>query len=220
MKVFWVSKRLAFGSAVTTLEPRGATPGAGHYARHQPAARQARQEKSASSRACGCRSGMTRSLARIGSTVGRCASTRRPCESPTSKVLCMCHHGMCRSPSLTYFFLRVDGFSPARAKSTVLKARKRARVVPAYQRSGEDFRSLYKFRQIIKGKRHQILIRSDNVKRQQTITYWEFSIDIIGPTIQNEELNAGQSTKSCPEDGCGTSNKRPCWQRRPSYHRD
>jgi protein-tyrosine phosphatase len=71
---------------------------------------------------------------------------------PKSKVLCMCHHGICRSASLTYFFLRVDGFSPAKAKSTVLKARRRARVVPAYQRSGEDFRSLYKMQQIIKSK--------------------------------------------------------------------
>ena len=71
---------------------------------------------------------------------------------PNTKVLCMCHHGMSRSPAITYFFLRIYGFSPARAKSTVLKARKCARVVPAYQRSGEDFRSLYKFRQIIKGK--------------------------------------------------------------------
>jgi hypothetical protein len=73
-------------------------------------------------------------------------------EAPNSKVYVMCHHGLCRSASMTYFFLRLDGFSPARAKSTVLKARRCARVVPAYQRSGEDFRSLYKMQQIIKGK--------------------------------------------------------------------
>jgi hypothetical protein len=65
----------------------------------------------------------------------------------------MCHHGISRSPSLTYFLLRVDRFSIAKAKSTVLKARPQARVVAAYQRSGEDFLSLYKFRQFIKGKR-------------------------------------------------------------------
>jgi hypothetical protein len=70
-----------------------------------------------------------------------------------SKILCMCHHGKCRSASLVYFFLRVDGLSPAKAKSTVLKARKCARIIPAYRDSGEDFRSLYKMQQIVKGKR-------------------------------------------------------------------
>jgi hypothetical protein len=77
---------------------------------------------------------------------------KRAMERPNSKLYVMCHHGICRSASMTYFFLRLDGFSPARAKSTVLKARRCARVVPAYQRSGEDFRSLYKMQQIIKGK--------------------------------------------------------------------
>ena len=76
----------------------------------------------------------------------------RAIEASNSKVYVMCHHGICRSASMAYFFLRLDGFSPARAKSTVLKARRCARVVPAYQRSGEDFRSLYKMQQIIKGK--------------------------------------------------------------------
>ena len=76
----------------------------------------------------------------------------RAIEASNSKVYVMCHRGICRSASLTYFFLRLDGFSPARAKSIVLKARRCARVVPAYQRSGEDFRSLYKMQQIIKGK--------------------------------------------------------------------
>jgi hypothetical protein len=53
---------------------------------------------------------------------------------------------------MTYFFLRLDGLSPARAKGAVLKARRCARLVPAYQRSGEDFRSLYKMQQVVKGK--------------------------------------------------------------------
>ena len=74
---------------------------------------------------------------------------------PKSKVLCMCHHGKCRSASLTYFLLRVDGFSIPKAKSTVLKARPQARIVPAYQRSGEDFLSLYKVQQFIKGKQNK-----------------------------------------------------------------
>jgi protein-tyrosine phosphatase len=71
---------------------------------------------------------------------------------PKSKVLCMCHHGVSRSPSLAYFLLREDGLSIAKAKSTVLKARPQARIVPAYERSCEDFRSLYTFQQLIRGK--------------------------------------------------------------------
>jgi hypothetical protein len=70
-----------------------------------------------------------------------------------TKLLVMCHHGMSRSASLTYFFLRVDGLSPTRATSAVLKARSQARIVPAYRDSGEYFLSLYKVQQIIKGKR-------------------------------------------------------------------
>ena len=74
---------------------------------------------------------------------------------PNTKVLVMCHHGKCRSASLTYFLLRIDGFSPARAKLTVHKARRCARIVPAYRESGEDFRSLYKVQQFIKGKQNK-----------------------------------------------------------------
>jgi hypothetical protein len=78
---------------------------------------------------------------------------KKAMRQPNSKTFVMCRHGLRRSPSLVYFLLRVDGLTPARAKAAVLKARTQARIVPAYLESGEYFLSLYKVRQIIKGKR-------------------------------------------------------------------
>jgi predicted protein tyrosine phosphatase len=54
-----------------------------------------------------------------------------------AKLLVMCHHGICRSASLTYFFLRYSGRSPAKAESEIVRARPTARVVPAYRESTE-----------------------------------------------------------------------------------
>jgi hypothetical protein len=56
-----------------------------------------------------------------------------------SKVLVMCHHGICRSASLTYFFLRWSGKSKRRAEGRIKAARPMARVVRAYQYSSEDY---------------------------------------------------------------------------------
>jgi protein-tyrosine phosphatase len=55
------------------------------------------------------------------------------------KLFVMCHHGICRSASLTYFFLRYSGKSPRKAKCKIASARPAARVVPAYQESSEDY---------------------------------------------------------------------------------
>ena len=151
MRVFWASKRLAFGSAITTwghVEQLQAL-GISHIInlRHSKHGKKVRQFKN-------LRLPFRDDMKPRPRWFYRHALKfiQKAMRKPNTKVFVMCHHGLSRSPSLTYFFLRIDGFSPARAKSTVLKARKRARVVPAYQRSGEDFRSLYKFRQIIKGK--------------------------------------------------------------------
>jgi protein-tyrosine phosphatase len=76
---------------------------------------------------------------------------RKAMRTPNTKVFVMCHHGISRSASLTYFFLRVDGLTPASAKNAVLKARPQARIVPAYRESGKYFLSLYEVQQIIKG---------------------------------------------------------------------
>jgi hypothetical protein len=151
MKVFWVSKRLAFGSAITTwghveqLQALGIT----HVInlRHSKHSKKIREFKNVWLPFKDNEKPRPKWFYRHALRFYVKAMRR-----PDAKLFVMCHHGISRSPSLTYFLLRLDGLSPARAKSKVLKARKCARVVPAYQRSGEDFRSLYKMQQIIKGK--------------------------------------------------------------------
>ena len=151
MKVFWVSKRLAFGSAITTgghveqLQALGIT----HVInlRHGKHGKQMRQFEHLWLPFRDDKKPRPNWSHRDAMRFYRKAMRR-----PKSKVLCMCHHGVSRSASLAYFLLREDGLSIAKAKSTVLKARPQARIVPAYWRSGEDFRSLYTFRQLMKGK--------------------------------------------------------------------
>lgn len=62
---------------------------------------------------------------------------RKAMKNRDAKLLVMCHHGICRSASLTYFFLRYSGRSPAKAESEIVRARPTARVVPAYRESTE-----------------------------------------------------------------------------------
>jgi hypothetical protein len=152
MRVFWVGKRLAFGSAITTwghveqLQALGVT----HVInlRHGKHGKKVHEFKNLWLRFRDDKEPRPKWFYRHALRFYLKAMGK-----PDSKLLVMCHHGISRSPSLTYFLLRIDGFSPARAKSTILKARSCARVVPAYQRSGEDFRSLYKMQQIMKGKK-------------------------------------------------------------------
>jgi protein-tyrosine phosphatase len=56
-----------------------------------------------------------------------------------AKVFVMCHHGLCRSASLAYFFLRASGKSSRKAERRVILARVTARVVPAYRESCERY---------------------------------------------------------------------------------
>ena len=56
-----------------------------------------------------------------------------------SKLFVMCHHGICRSASLAYFFLRYSGKSRIQAKRRIKTARPMARVVPAYRKSSEVY---------------------------------------------------------------------------------
>jgi hypothetical protein len=58
---------------------------------------------------------------------------------PDTKVFLMCHHGYQRSPSLAYFFLRAAGMSPRLARERVSRARRSARMVRAYRFSAEEF---------------------------------------------------------------------------------
>ena len=151
MKAYWVSRRLAFGSAITTwqhveqLQAHGMT----HVInlRHGKHSKKVREFENLWLPFRDDMKPRPKWFYR-----DALKFYRRAMSKPNAKVFVMCRHGLSRSPSLTYFLLRLDGFSPARAKRTVLKSRRCARLVPAYQRSGEDFRSLYKMQQIIKGK--------------------------------------------------------------------
>ena len=137
MKVFWVTKRLAFGSAVKTR---------GHI------------EKLRSL-------GITHVINLRWSTNARVRQFphiwlrfhddekprpswfyrralnfyRKAMEQPQAKLLVMCHHGRSRSASLAYFFLRISKTSPARADHRIKKARLSARAVPAYRESCERY---------------------------------------------------------------------------------
>ncbi len=64
---------------------------------------------------------------------------RRAMKHPDGKLFVMCHHGMCRSPSLTHFLLRASGASSKDAERPVLTAKPRARLVRAYRQSAEEF---------------------------------------------------------------------------------
>jgi hypothetical protein len=149
MKAWFVTKRLAFGSAITTrghveqLRALGIT----HVInlRHGKNNKKVRQFKS-------LWLPFRDDLKPRPNWFHRRAMKfyEKAIQKPNTKVLVMCHHGVCRSASLTYFFLRVDGLGPARAKSTVLDARGCARIIPAYRESGENFLSLHKMQQIIK----------------------------------------------------------------------
>jgi protein-tyrosine phosphatase len=64
---------------------------------------------------------------------------RKALEQPKSKVYVMCRAGRRRSASMTYFLLRASGKSPSAAEAVVIKARPCAKVVKAYRESGEQF---------------------------------------------------------------------------------
>ena len=137
MKVFWVSKRLAFGSAVNTR---------GHVEKLRAL-------------------GITHIINLRWSTNARVRQFphiwlrfhddlkprprwfyrralkfyRKATKDPQAKVFVMCHHGRCRSASLSYFLLRRDGKTTKKAKALVVKARTSARLVREYCDSGERF---------------------------------------------------------------------------------
>lgn len=66
---------------------------------------------------------------------------QRALQKPKAKILVMCHHGLCRSPSLTYFILRASGANPQGAAMRVADARRSARIVSNYRDSSERFLS-------------------------------------------------------------------------------
>src|ERR1700690_1363410 len=64
---------------------------------------------------------------------------RKTMKKHDAKLFVMCHHGICRSASLAYFLLRCSGKSQYKAERRITKARSSARVVPAYRESGEKY---------------------------------------------------------------------------------
>jgi len=141
MKAWFVTTRLAFGSAVTTwqhvekLQALGIT----HVVnlRHGNHNKKVRQFKSLW---LSFRDDMKprpkwfyrRSL----------RFYRKAMRKPNTKVFVMCHHGICRSASLTYFFLRASGLTHLRAQNAVRHARSSATICRAYRESGEIFLAL------------------------------------------------------------------------------
>jgi protein-tyrosine phosphatase len=138
VKVFFVSKRLAFGSAVTTwghaekLRALGIT----HIINLRWSRNNAkvRQFEHIWLRFHDDKEPRPRWFYRKALRFYKKATKRR-----RAKVLVMCHHGQCRSASLAYFFLRASGKNRCKAEHKIKSARRTARVVPAYRDSGHEF---------------------------------------------------------------------------------
>lgn len=141
MKAFWVSKRLAFGSAVTTwghverLQAFGVT----HVInlRHGKHGKPIRQFKSLWLPFKDDMKPRPKWFYRRALRFYRKAMRK-----PNAKVFVMCHHGVCRSASLTYFLLRAAGADHYQAQRTVLRVRPGAVICRAYRESGEIFLAL------------------------------------------------------------------------------
>jgi protein-tyrosine phosphatase len=66
---------------------------------------------------------------------------KRATRKRDSKVFVMCHHGISRSASMAYFLLCASGLGSDKAESTILRVRPCAHIVRAYRESGEKFLS-------------------------------------------------------------------------------
>jgi len=55
------------------------------------------------------------------------------------KVFVMCHHGISRSASMTYFLLRASGLGSDKAESKIRVVRPCAKIVRAYRQAGEEY---------------------------------------------------------------------------------
>jgi protein-tyrosine phosphatase len=138
MTAYWVSRRLAFGSAITTwghveqLKALGVT----HVInlRHGKHSKKVREFKNLWLPFRDDMQSRPRWFYRRALRF-----YKRAMRKPNTKVFVMCHHGICRSPSLAYFFMRSSGKSSAKAERRIKRARPAARVVPDYRESGEKY---------------------------------------------------------------------------------
>jgi len=55
------------------------------------------------------------------------------------KVFVMCHHGISRSASMAYFLLRASGLGSDKAEATIRRVRPCAKIVRAYRESSEQY---------------------------------------------------------------------------------
>ena len=142
MKAYWVSRRLAFGSAITTWQHVDKLQALGFThvinLRHGKHSKKVREFKNLWLPFRDDMQSRPRWFYRRALRF-----YKRAMRKPNAKVFVMCHHGLCRSPSLTYFLLcGASGFTHSRAQNVVLRARPRAIVGRAYREGGEIFLAL------------------------------------------------------------------------------
>ena len=139
MRVFWVSERLAFGSAfsswqdVRQLHALGLT----HVINLRSSRRYRMKLRSFHSLWLPFPDDKEPRPARFYRDALR--FYKRAMQGDDFKIFVMCHRGICRSASLAYFLLRASGFSHTRAESTILRVRSCAIICRAYRECGEDF---------------------------------------------------------------------------------
>jgi hypothetical protein len=139
MKVFWVSKRLAFGSAIRSWQHvrQLHAMGFSHVVNLRSSKRYRTKLRSFQSLWLPFRD--DKKPRPVWFYRDALQFYQRAKETSDSAVFVMCHHGICRSASLTYFLLRASGLEAARAQNVVLRVRPRAIICRAYRECGERF---------------------------------------------------------------------------------
>jgi protein tyrosine phosphatase (PTP) superfamily phosphohydrolase (DUF442 family) len=64
---------------------------------------------------------------------------RKAMKQRDAKLFVMCRRGICRSSSLTHFILRFSGLSSRRAEAMIKNVRPSASIARAYRESGEKY---------------------------------------------------------------------------------
>ena len=137
MVVFFVGKRLAFGSKATRLRhvERLRTLGITHVLD----VRRYRSKKLDQFKRL-CLSFKDDARPRPAWFYSRALSFyKRAMSQPGSKVFVMCRAGRRRSANMTYFLLRASGIGPNEAEATIRRARPCIQIVRAYRDSGEQY---------------------------------------------------------------------------------
>jgi protein-tyrosine phosphatase len=139
VKVFWVSKRLAFGSSIGTWEHvrRLHAMGLTHVINLRSSRRYRTKLRSFHRLWLPFPDDKEPRPARFYRDALR--FYKRAIEGSNSKVFVMCHRGICRSASLTYFLLRASGCTQKRAEKTIQRVRPCAMICRAYRECGDKF---------------------------------------------------------------------------------